>query len=214
MTVPTRLLAPLLLLIAAAAAVLADGRLLVSGGGRLLPGDAGGTVLRLPSEAAAAEGCKMTYGFLPCTDTALGNLFLVLAYGFLMFKSATHLSAGSELLLEILGPGIVGGLFLPILGALPDAMLILGTFLIHPSYLSFSPAVLGTFLIHPSYLSSSPAAGERFLTGVVKRFVTAYLVVVGACSAQIEKKFTFVRFENPKGRIPHCLVGVTVEPCT
>ncbi|KAI5403956.1 hypothetical protein KIW84_051194, partial [Lathyrus oleraceus] len=35
------------------------------------------------------------------------------------------LSNGSELLLEILGPGIVGGLFLPILGALPDAMLIL-----------------------------------------------------------------------------------------
>lgn len=42
-----------------------------------------------------------------------------------MFKAATFLSNGSELLLEILGPGIVGGLFLPILGALPDAMLIL-----------------------------------------------------------------------------------------
>lgn len=42
-----------------------------------------------------------------------------------MFKAATYLSTGSELLLEILGPGIVGGLFLPILGALPDAMLIL-----------------------------------------------------------------------------------------
>ena len=45
-----------------------------------------------------------------------------------MFLAATYLSNGSELLLEILGPGIVGGLFLPILGALPDAMLILGNF--------------------------------------------------------------------------------------
>lgn len=45
-----------------------------------------------------------------------------------MFLAATYLSTGSELLLEILGPGIVGGLFLPALGALPDAMLILGTF--------------------------------------------------------------------------------------
>ncbi|CAL5341999.1 unnamed protein product [Camellia sinensis] len=36
-----------------------------------------------------------------------------------------NLSNGSELLLAILGPGIVGGLLLPILGALPDAMLIL-----------------------------------------------------------------------------------------
>lgn len=73
----------------------------------------------------SAEECEQTYGFLPCTSTAVGNLFLVVAYGFLMFKAATFLSTGSELLLEILGPGIVGGLFLPILGALPDAMLIL-----------------------------------------------------------------------------------------
>ncbi|CAL9131734.1 unnamed protein product [Musa acuminata var. zebrina] len=54
-------------------------------------------------------------------------MFLVVAYGFLMYKAATYLSSGSELLLEIMGPGIIGGLFLPILGALPDAMLILGT---------------------------------------------------------------------------------------
>ena len=45
-----------------------------------------------------------------------------------MFIAAKSLSNGSELLLEILGPGIIGGLFLPILGALPDAMLILGTY--------------------------------------------------------------------------------------
>ncbi|XP_065862003.1 sodium/calcium exchanger NCL [Euphorbia lathyris] len=75
--------------------------------------------------SAEAESCEQTYGFLPCTSTALGNTFLILVYGYLMFTAATYLSAGSELLLEILGPGIVGGLFLPILGALPDAMLIL-----------------------------------------------------------------------------------------
>jgi hypothetical protein len=78
----------------------------------------------------AEESCEQTYGFLPCTTTAFGNLFLIVAYGFLMFKAATFLSSGSELLLEILGPGIVGGLFLPILGALPDAMLILGMLLL------------------------------------------------------------------------------------
>nr|XP_043626785.1 sodium/calcium exchanger NCL-like [Erigeron canadensis] len=71
------------------------------------------------------ELCEQTYGFLPCTNTVFGNLFLIMVYGYLMFLAATYLSAGSELMLEILGPGIVGGLFLPILGALPDAMLIL-----------------------------------------------------------------------------------------
>ncbi|MBA0771107.1 hypothetical protein Gotri_019628 [Gossypium trilobum] len=74
---------------------------------------------------SAEESCEQTYGFLPCTTTVLGNLFLIIVYGYLMFLAATYLSNGSELLLEILGPGIVGGLFLPVLGALPDAMLIL-----------------------------------------------------------------------------------------
>ncbi|EOY13174.1 Sodium/calcium exchanger family protein / calcium-binding EF hand family protein isoform 2 [Theobroma cacao] len=81
--------------------------------------------LLLKPLASAEESCEQTYGFLPCTTTALGNLFLIIVYGCLMFLAATYLSNGSELLLQILGPGIVGGLFLPILGALPDAMLIL-----------------------------------------------------------------------------------------
>ncbi|KAK7272570.1 hypothetical protein RJT34_29249 [Clitoria ternatea] len=83
------------------------------------------SLLQLPTGGAEKSSCEQTYGFLPCTTTVVGNLFLIFVYGFLMFKAATFLSNGSELLLEILGPGIVGGLFLPILGALPDAMLIL-----------------------------------------------------------------------------------------
>lgn len=75
--------------------------------------------------SVTAESCEQTYGFLPCTSTALGNLFLIIVYGYLMYFAATYLSTGSELLLQILGPGIIGGLFLPMLGALPDAMLIL-----------------------------------------------------------------------------------------
>ncbi|KAK4484691.1 hypothetical protein RD792_007283 [Penstemon davidsonii] len=75
--------------------------------------------------AAAEETCEQTYGFMPCTTSGVGNLFLIVVYGYLMFLAAMYLSEGSELLLEILGPGIVGGLFLPVLGALPDAMLIL-----------------------------------------------------------------------------------------
>ncbi|KAF5730726.1 hypothetical protein HS088_TW19G00321 [Tripterygium wilfordii] len=82
-------------------------------------------LLKSFSAAGVEESCEQTYGFLPCTKTTLGNLFLILVYGYLMFTSATYLSSGSELLLEILGPGIIGGLFLPVLGALPDAMLIL-----------------------------------------------------------------------------------------
>jgi hypothetical protein len=136
---PTRLPLRLLLLVLAIAGA-AQGRrgisfsdddrsLLLAGSSDEVAGAT--SVLRLPSAAGEdppPQACEMTYGFLPCTDTAPGNLFLVLAYGLLMFKAATYLSAGSELLLEVLGPGVVGGLFLPILGALPDAMLILGAY--------------------------------------------------------------------------------------
>ncbi|KAI8006098.1 Sodium/calcium exchanger NCL [Camellia lanceoleosa] len=82
-------------------------------------------LLRLNNPFRSSDTCDQTYDFLPCTTTVLGNLFLIIVYGYLMFFAAMNLSNGSELLLAILGPGIVGGLLLPILGALPDAMLIL-----------------------------------------------------------------------------------------
>ena len=84
--------------------------------------------LALNRLSAADSSCDQAYGFLPCSTSVLGNLFLILAYGYLMYLAATCLSDGSELLLEILGPGIVGGLILPILGAAPDSMIILGTY--------------------------------------------------------------------------------------
>ncbi|XP_019167781.1 PREDICTED: uncharacterized protein LOC109163484 isoform X2 [Ipomoea nil] len=87
----------------------------------------GSKTLRLGCQRVFAppESCMPSYGFLPCTKAALGNIFLITVYGYLMFLAATFSSAGSELLLQILGPGINGGLFPPFLGALPDAMLIL-----------------------------------------------------------------------------------------
>ncbi|KAE8795698.1 hypothetical protein D1007_29413 [Hordeum vulgare] len=114
-------------------AVAAYGRLISDGmpatpSSSILASPLSSAAIRLNSSSpatAAAEECEQSYGFLPCTTTVFGNMFLVLTYGFLMFKAATFLSAGSELLLEIMGPGLVGGLLLPILGALPDALLVL-----------------------------------------------------------------------------------------
>ena len=74
----------------------------------------------------SSDTCTETYGFLPCTTTVLGNVFLILVYSYFMFLGAKLLSNGSEILLEILGPGIIGGLFLPVLSSLPDATIILG----------------------------------------------------------------------------------------
>uniref|UniRef100_A0A7N2MBC0 Sodium/calcium exchanger membrane region domain-containing protein n=1 Tax=Quercus lobata TaxID=97700 RepID=A0A7N2MBC0_QUELO len=82
-------------------------------------------VLNRLSAESSTSTCDQTYGFLPCTTSVMGNLFLMVVYGYLMYFAAMSLTEGSEHLMEILGPGIVGGLVLPILGALPDAMLVI-----------------------------------------------------------------------------------------
>ncbi|MCO5584460.1 hypothetical protein L7F22_038388 [Adiantum nelumboides] len=68
--------------------------------------------------------CEEAYGVFPCSNSLLGNLFLMLVYGYLLLMAARFISEGSELLLEVMNPGLIGGLLLPILGALPDAALI------------------------------------------------------------------------------------------
>jgi len=53
-------------------------------------------------------------------------VFLMLVYGFILFKASNLISDGSELLLLIPSvAGIVGSVVLPILGAVPDGMIVL-----------------------------------------------------------------------------------------
>ncbi|XP_006643900.1 sodium/calcium exchanger NCL1 [Oryza brachyantha] len=182
-------LVPLLLFLLAAAAY---GRLISDGSPAapstsLLSSNPVSAVLRLStsaSPAAAGEKCEQSYGFLPCTTTVLGNVFLVLAYGFLMYKAATFLSAGSELLLEIMGPGLVGGLLLPILGALPDALLVLVSGLSGSRETAQSQVLIGMGLL---------AGSTVFLLTVL----WGTCVVVGKCD--IGPNGVAVDLQNNKG---------------
>ncbi|KAN0031442.1 hypothetical protein ACTFIV_005306 [Dictyostelium citrinum] len=60
----------------------------------------------------------------PCSNTVVGDLILMAGYGVLLAFGAKFISDGSEGLMEILDPGLIGGLVLPILSALPDAIII------------------------------------------------------------------------------------------
>ena len=71
--------------------------------------------------------CEQAYGILPCSTTASGSAFLCLFFGYSVLKGAELIGEGSELLLNILHPGLVGGLLLPVLGSLPDAAIILAS---------------------------------------------------------------------------------------
>ena len=52
-------------------------------------------------------------------------LFLVLVYGYILYLSAKLIADGSELLSVVLDPGLVGGLLLPVMGAVPDCAIVL-----------------------------------------------------------------------------------------
>ncbi|KAJ3692144.1 hypothetical protein LUZ60_012494 [Juncus effusus] len=136
------------------------------------------------NDGNSTSSCEKTYGFLPCTETVLGNLFLILVYGYLMYKAATYLSSGSELLLEILGPGIVGGLLLPILGALPDAMLILVSGLSGSKETAQSQVLIGMGLL----------AGS---TTMLLTVLWGTCVLVGKCD--ISDNFTTIDSQDTKG---------------
>jgi len=67
------------------------------------------------------------FGVFPDCEGLGASVFLNLVYGYALLKAAGFISDGSELLLEILSPGLVGGLLLPILGAVPDAAVIIAS---------------------------------------------------------------------------------------
>ena len=81
--------------------------------------------------AAAAEPSGLGLFFvdtaaLPATPFGdVQILFLVLVYGYVLYVSAKLIADGSELLSVVLDPGLVGGLLLPVMGAVPDCAIVL-----------------------------------------------------------------------------------------
>merc|ERR1719181_2758428 len=53
------------------------------------------------------------------------ELFFIAAYGYILFVAANMIGDGSDKLLLLYGPGLIGGLVIPILGAVPDGAIIL-----------------------------------------------------------------------------------------
>ena len=76
------------------------------------------------SGGAAETGAECLDGYFPCSGYWTGNLFLVIVYGYIISKAAKTIADGSELLMEVVSPGVIGGLVIPLLGSLPDVTII------------------------------------------------------------------------------------------
>ena len=52
-------------------------------------------------------------------------VFLLCVYGYILYKGSNYIAEGSELLTLVMSPGLVGGLVLPVMGAVPDGAIVL-----------------------------------------------------------------------------------------
>lgn len=74
----------------------------------------------------SSEECEQMYGFLPCSNSIFGHLFLIVVYEYLMFRGESYLASGGEQIFKILGPGVFGASVFQVLGALPESLILLG----------------------------------------------------------------------------------------
>lgn len=75
------------------------------------------------------ENCEQMYGFLPCSNSILGHLFLITVYEYLLIKGESFVAAGGERIFNILGTGVFGASAFQVLGFLPESLILLGTYI-------------------------------------------------------------------------------------
>lgn len=75
------------------------------------------------------ERCEQMYGFLPCSETLLGHLFLIVVYEYLLYHGESYVASGGKWIFKILGPGIFGASAFHVLGFLPESFILLGIYI-------------------------------------------------------------------------------------
>lgn len=104
----------------------------------------GSSILQFKGLDSSEEQCEHMYGFLPCSESVFGHLFLIVVYEYLLYHGETYLLSGGGRIFEILGTGFFGASAFPVIAQLPESLILL---------------VTGLF-------SSDEGAQENVLTGV------------------------------------------------
>ena len=111
-----------------------------------------------------AGACDCDETIWPETNGWFSEVVMMLFYGIILAVGAKWIADGSEELLEIVDPGIIGALLLPILGALPDSMMIIVSALGDPATAQEQIAVgMGTLAGSTVMLLTVPWVGALFL---------------------------------------------------
>ncbi|CAH1425714.1 unnamed protein product [Lactuca virosa] len=83
------------------------------------------SLLHLKGVDIHEERCEQMYGFLPCSETLLGHLFLIVVYEYLLYHGESYVASGGKRIFKILGPGIFGASAFHVLGFLPESLILL-----------------------------------------------------------------------------------------
>ncbi|OMO92399.1 Calcium-binding EF-hand [Corchorus olitorius] len=79
------------------------------------------------SSSFSSENCEQMYGFLPCSNSVYGHLFLILVYEYLLFHGESYLAHGGEQIFKILGRGFFGASAFQVICALPESLILLAS---------------------------------------------------------------------------------------
>ncbi|PRQ31086.1 putative sodium/calcium exchanger membrane region, EF-hand domain pair [Rosa chinensis] len=150
-------------------------------------------------DAESEETCDQLYGFLPCSNSVYGHVFLMVVYEYLLFHGESYLAAGGEQIFKILGPGVFGASAFHVLGALPESLLLLAS----------------------GFFNTKEIAEEYVYTGVGLLAGTSILlltIVWGTCVIAGRQHFTSCNDTNSSTafsweRIPALLTscGITID---
>jgi Ca2+/Na+ antiporter len=157
-------------------------------------------------------------------DGLVGSVVEAVLFGAIILQGAKLLSEGSELLLEVLDPGVVGGVLLPVLGATPDALIILssglgGTQAEAAQQLSVGVGTLAgsnALLLSPAW-AAAVFAGRCDLdpaTGVAidRRLTVPLFGGGGGAGGGGDNNSNSSTSSTPKPKNPWTDTGVTVDP--
>ena len=62
------------------------------------------SILLFKGMDSSSSECEQMYGFLPCSNSMYGHLFLIVVYEYLLFKGESLVASGGEQIFKILGP--------------------------------------------------------------------------------------------------------------
>ncbi|KAK6134663.1 hypothetical protein DH2020_031588 [Rehmannia glutinosa] len=130
------------------------------------------------SHATVEDDCEQMYGFLPCSKSIPGHVFLIVVYEYLLFHGESYVASGGERIFKILGPGVFGACAFQIIGSLPEALILLASGL----------------------LNNKEAAQELVLTGVgllAGSSILLLTLVWGTCVILGSQDYPHLSHSNP-----------------